>query len=265
MRSFFWLLVVVNLAYVGWRLFGAELVAESSGPTAPPAAAHPLTLLSELPQPPEPRAATAAPAQQDQELLQDQDDQPHESGGMPGPNATPEPEPERAASAQAPLESERVCAVVAGFTASDSALVLVQALKGVGIDAFTVSGDAQAASVWWVYLPKFASEELARRTLAELRGKGIDSYYLNSGELEGGISLGVFARKDGAVRTQEALAKRGYSASVQETSRPASRYRVVVESTPQVLQAQPVMHNFLEKNQGLDVSDFVCEGVAVPK
>lgn len=255
MRSFFWFLVLVNLGYFGWRQFGADLVTESSAPQNSPAAAS-LTRLSELPEPPELRtAAIAVPQAQEP---------PVSPSGAVIVETVAKTEQEARVQVQ-PLETARVCAVVAGFTASEAALTLVQTLQSVQLTAFTVSGDEQAVPIWWVYLPKFASEAAARRTLTELHQKGIDSYYLNSGELAGGISLGVFTRREGALRTQEDLAKRGYKASIQASSRQASRYRVVVEGRPETLLATPVMQDFLEKNPSLDVSDFVCEGVAEPK
>jgi cell division septation protein DedD len=257
MRSFFWLLVVVNLVYFGWRQFGAELVAQA--PEAPQAAVPSLTLLSELPQSPAPRTVPLFPPEPQPQSASD-------AGAATAPEPGASNAAELAARTAAPIESSRECSVVAGFAASDLALTLVQALQGAGIEAFTVSGDAQAVSVWWVYLPKFASEELARRTLSELREKGIDSYYLSSGELQGGISLGVFARREGAERTQQELAQRGYTANIQETTREAAgRYRVVAESTREALLAASGMQDFMENNPGLDVSDFVCEGVAEPK
>jgi hypothetical protein len=175
-------------------------------------------------------------------------------------------EPEQVTNVAEQIELSRECSVVTGFTVGDPALTLVRTLQDAGIEAFTVSGDEQAASLWWVYLPKFASEELTRRTLNELRDKGIDNYYLNSGELQGGISLGVFTRREGAVRTQEELSRRGYSANIQEIMRAAAgRYRVVAESPREALLADAGMREFMGKNPGLDVSDFVCEGVAEPR
>jgi hypothetical protein len=265
MRSFFWLLVVVNLAYFGWRLFGADLVAQSTGPGVPQAAPPTLTLLSELPQPPAPRTTTTFPTLPQGEPVPELA-VPAPEIAEPGASVPVVGGPERLANAAEAIEVSRECAVVAGFSVSDLALTLVQTLQNSGIEAFTVSGDEQAASVWWVYLPKFASEELARRTLDELREKGIDSYYLSSGELQGGISLGVFARREGAERTREEMAKRGYSVNIQETTRAAAgRYRVVAESTREALLADAGMRDFMEKNPGLDVSDFVCEGVAEPQ
>lgn len=269
MRSFFWLLVIVNLAYLGWRYL-APAIDERSGPDIPPQDPPTLSLISELPRPPQPRLPYATssqpqPRQQTQAQVQDGDET-DRSRIESSAEAVDDDSSAETEIAQIPAESSRSCAVVAGFASNEPATVLVRTLKeGAGIDAYTLNGDEAATSVWWVYLPTFASEELARRTLAELREKGIDSYYLSSGELAGGISLGVFSRREGAERTQQEIARRGYSASIKEMPRGVTRYRVVAEATREAVLAEPAVVNFLENNPGLDVSDFVCEGVAEPK
>jgi hypothetical protein len=269
MRSFFLLLVLVNVAYFGWKQFGANGDVAAEPPVQEDVSS--LTLLAELPERPESLLSTG-----DISIASQSPAMPASISGVAAA-ALPDSEPAEPAGAvvtpvpaalplitspQEPEERSRVCSVVAGFTASDPALVLVRTLNDAEVTSYTLSGDESATVVYWVYLPKPSSEALARSTLAELQAKGIDSFYLDSGELAGGISLGVFTRREGALRTQEELVRRGYSASIQEVARAATRFRVVVESTREALMAEPGMQKFLENNPGLDVSDFVCEGVA---
>jgi len=118
------------------------------------------------------------------------------------------------------------------------------------------------ASTWWVHIPPFASEELAQRTLQELQGKSIDSYYMRSGELAGGISLGVFSRQESALVAQTGLERRGYRTEIREIFRMENRYRARIAASEDTLLAAPRVRLFLGANTALEVSQIVCESVA---
>lgn len=118
---------------------------------------------------------------------------------------------------------------------------------------------APVSSTWWVHLPPFAAEADARVMLAELQTKKIDSFYMRTGELAGGISLGVFSRKESAYLWQADLQKRGYPALVKEIPRMGKLFQVAIELRARPLLAQPEFEEFLSPQSKPGVREIPCK------
>jgi hypothetical protein len=98
--------------------------------------------------------------------------------------------------------------------------------------------------------------------LAELQGKNIDSYYMRSGEMAGGISLGVFSREASAAIAQRQLADRGYATSVREVARMGERHYVALRMADDALRQAPEWTAFLGRARGIEVLENACETIA---
>ncbi|RQW28435.1 SPOR domain-containing protein [Rhodobacteraceae bacterium CH30] len=69
----------------------------------------------------------------------------------------------------------------------------------------SVREDKQAGGKAWVYYPPLATQSETQTLIAELKAKGLDSYIVrNEGPFRGYLSLGLFAKEEGA----KALVKR---------------------------------------------------------
>jgi hypothetical protein len=120
------------------------------------------------------------------------------------------------------------------------------------------SVEVLGAPDYWVHLPPFVSEAAARRKLAELRSKSIDSYLITSGELNLGISLGLFSRQPLAVALRQRLAGLGYDSEILEVTRSYAEYWVDVQG---VLNEQE-WSDLLVRRPGLQRIEKLCETIA---
>ncbi len=128
-----------------------------------------------------------------------------------------------------PIETavfESWCAVTGVLDRMEVAERLLSDWKNVGGVGEIVSDKEAVSSTWWVHLPPFPDEAAARLVLTELQRKKIDSYYMRTGELVGGISLGVFSREESARQVQAELREKGYLAEVREIERMEDRSRL---------------------------------------
>jgi len=96
-------------------------------------------------------------------------------------------------------DGKPLCEMVGPFEGRDKALQFMERLGAIDIQSEVRELELPAGSRFQVYLPAAASHKAALRKLAELQAKKVDSYIIPKGELENGISLGMFS--------QEALAE----------------------------------------------------------
>lgn len=80
---------------------------------------------------------------------------------------------------------------------------------------------------FWVYLPPLANRKQAIRKLKELQKRKVDSFVITEGELENGISLGLFAKQDSVDRLVEKLKKKNIDAQVRPLTRTRNQYWVM--------------------------------------
>ncbi|MDY6949316.1 MAG: SPOR domain-containing protein, partial [Pseudomonadota bacterium] len=115
------------------------------------------------------------------------------------------------------------CANTSIFADPATAAAFAQGAAGLGAEVSTELREQPVSSTWWVYLAAFSSEADARAMLSELQGKGIDSYFMRTGEMAGGISLGVYSREESARIAQRQLVDQGYMPDIREVFRMEER------------------------------------------
>ncbi len=79
---------------------------------------------------------------------------------------------------------------------------------------------------FWAYLPPLANRKQAMRKLKELQKRKVDSFVITEGELENGISLGLFAQQASVDRLLERLTEKNITASVKPLKRTRNQYWV---------------------------------------
>lgn len=118
--------------------------------------------------------------------------------------------------------------------------------------------EVNGAPDYWVHLPPFASEAAARRKLEELRSKNIDSYLITSGDLNLGISLGLFSRQPLALALRERLAGLGYPSEIVEVARTYEEFWVDIKGLP----VESEWLALLAHRPGLQRIEKLCETIA---
>jgi hypothetical protein len=249
MRTFAVLMMLLNLAYLAWNQIRQEdSAAMSSGQSFFRPAEQSLVLLAELPQ-------VSSPAQEQEEASSESVDPAFSEQNTEG--ETPVlANPEQNAIPQSQ------CVDIAGFDDESEAAAFITEISEMNIAGSLEVRQEQVSSTWWVHLPPFGSQSEAQIVIDELVAKGIDNFYMRTGELAGGISLGVFSRERTALVAQSELRDRGYEASIKEIPRYVSKPYVAIEAADPLQLESPEWKAFLATKTKLEATEKLCETIA---
>ena len=172
MRTVFLLLVLANLAFFGWVNFVAELDTQSDPrPLTRQVAPEKLAVLSDLPKP----AAQAAP--------------------KPAAEA----------------DGAKVACLEWGALSAPDAARAGEALAPLALGNRLLQRQVEESAGWWVFIPPRANRQDAQKKATELKGLGIDEYFVvqEEGPSRFAVSLGVFKTEAAATNRLEALRAKG--------------------------------------------------------
>ncbi len=251
MRTFALLILFVNLGYLVWdhikqREGGVEYSADQSHFVP---ADQSLILLSELPPLPASATGDGAVSVSEQQAL------------IPSEPEIQDDESVPVASVQAD-EPELYCEIVSGFADQGEAESFIGEVSDMGVPGELDMRQEQISSTWWVHLPPFKSQLEAQGVIDELVAKNIDNFYMRTGELAGGISLGVFSREESATTAQAELIARGYQTSIKEIPRYVSKAYVTLEVTDSDALGTEEWLAFLATKPNLETTEKLCETIA---
>lgn len=278
MKTFIVLLILSNVAYFGWNQGWlrdvppepVSVVFPQPETRLPPFEQAPesLTLLSELPGDQQPDPGESAGGQAE-DLRQGS------SGEALGQLEGVRGEADDLASAESTtpgLVTESDFGVVAApdpwcgelglFEQESAARDLLPALDAMGFKASLESGTVPVSSTFWVHLPPFDSRAEAFARLEELQDAGIDSYYMRTGSMAGGISMGVFSRLESAEQAQRQFARRGYETEIGEVFREEARWWLALRTEDSARLEAASWLAFRAEHSQLLVTENVCEVVA---
>lgn len=226
MRWIFWLLLLCNLAVLGWRFLAPQLRVPvvSTAPELPVSNVPAIRLLSELPEVP----------------------------------------PRRSTSAAAPVERS-LCFMAGAFKDAAEAQVFIDRLAVLDVKAFVHPVDLSSGEGYWVVLDPLVNRDAARRSLIELQARGIDSYIIPRGELENGISLGVFTRIELAQARLDEMKNMGLAAKMQPIERSYRELWVMLGEGEQHKLGESVWLELLQENLSLQQRQNFCSDVASAK
>ena len=117
--------------------------------------------------------------------------------------------------ASAPVvEEPAVCLMIGPFKEEVTGKQVVSRLAALDIYPKITSISVSGKPNYWVHIPPMTSRKVAIKLLRELQSKNIDSFLITEGELENGISLGIFSRLESAESVVSERAGQGYDAQV---------------------------------------------------
>ena len=138
-------------------------------------------------------------------------------------------------------------------------------LAALDVISFEHAVDLPAGEGYWVYLQPLSNRDAARRRLAELHARGVDSYIIPKGELENGISLGVFTRRDLAEARLAELARLGLSAKLHNIERSYRELWVMLGEAEEHKLDESVWRSLAQENISLQRRQNLCSAVASAK
>lgn len=204
MRTAFLFLILANVAFFVWARFVSP--ADPGVDTAP---------LSRQIEPQKLRIVAPGEAPMAQS-------KPAAAPAAPPPVAAPAAPPPAAAvaSAPAPPPKPAPAALVAScmewgsFTLFDAPRA-EKALEPLALGNRMGQRRTEELAGWWVFIPPQGSRQLALRKAAELKGLGVEDYFVvqEEGALRWALSLGVFRNEDAAQARLAALQKLGVRAA----------------------------------------------------
>lgn len=154
------------------------------------------------------------------------------------------------------------CLELGVFPSAGDSARFIEGAEALGLEAGLQPVEVMETPDYWVHMPPLVSEAAALRRLEELKGKNIESYLITGGELDRGISLGLFSRREFALRLQEQLAGQGYASEIREVPRAYTELWVTVSSLPRGGRALREWNDFLAQWPALRQVEKLCETIA---
>jgi hypothetical protein len=235
MRAIFILLLVANVAFLGYQYFFADrnaVVINQKNNTATIAAADQLQLLVEQEGVLVPRAKINTEAKIESSVIDDK-----KQGG-------------------------EFCTMIGPYGQLLQAEYAVERLVALGVAAHITPIEIKEGESYWVYLKPEVSEKEALRRLYELQKKNIESHIITKGELANGISFGRYADYMEAEARSAEIKKQGYEVDIKMLPRMIQETWVVVEAGFAEKINETVWVDLLAKESALEKRQNFCLGVA---
>ena len=102
-----------------------------------------------------------------------------------------------------------LCEMVGPFSDTQVAQDFYSRLDAIEISAKVHDIQLPTGYRYWVILPPLDNRKKAIQRLQEVQSQGIDSYLIPKGELENGVSLGVFSEEEKAQEVLEGVKEKG--------------------------------------------------------
>ena len=160
---------------------------------------------------------------------------------LPPPAPVAAPKPASAPPPPAPLASALKCIEWGGFTLADAPHA-EKALEPLALGTRLAQRRTEETASWWVYIPSQKNRQGALRKAAELKGLGIEEYFIlqEEGPQRWALSLGVFRSEDAAQARLAALRQQGV-----RTAQVGQRETIVPKLWLQVSNVDPALERRL--------------------
>lgn len=148
------------------------------------------------------------------------------------------------------LGGGRGCWLFGPMASREGAEQIKVEMVAAGFPATVVETEQLKAPGYWVYYGEYQRYEDSLAQLREFQKKGIDSFIIGRGELQGSISLGVFENIDSARRMTKIMSRKGYETKMYEIIRHSNEFWVGLDRP--VNQAEKlVIERFLSAQKSL--------------
>ncbi|HDZ08253.1 hypothetical protein [Pseudohongiella sp.] len=166
-------------------------------------------------------------------------------------------------------QAPAVCAVLGPFASEGDLLAFADAQLS-GRD-WQMSVDEQALPLMYrVYVPPADAELAGAALLASVRdaiaggGFAIDSYLVVGGDLDGMVSLGLFAEPDNARRVYDQISGLGVAAEMRTEERIRNLYSIVFRADEDSDFIQESVAALQAVDAGSGITEKLCEMIALP-
>lgn len=250
-------MVVANLVALGvfWLQGGKTGHAPAPAALPPAFGTARLQLLSEQPASLE-QSPTVAPATEPPRVVA------ADAPAVPPAAVAASSAPVRVAPEPAPATRPVQCTLVGPFKKLLPAEYFVEHLQAQKIASRVAVLEVPGTPNYWVYQKPESSRKAALRRLHELQAKGIDSFVIPKGDLENGISFGVFSDRKRAETLAAEIRGRGYAAEVRPRPRTFEEIWVSLTAAEAGKISGESWLKLLNREPGLEKRENLCPPVA---
>lgn len=159
------------------------------------------------------------------------------------------------------------CAEIGPFRSESDALAFIASNE----QRMTLEMDLRQIALapdYRVFLPPFASRELASSTLETLKAAfaannlAIDTYLIPRGELENGIALGLFSEQRNALNVQQQMERLGYQVTLREEEKTSEQAWVLARGVESSAVFQQNWAQMRLSRSYIDAGEKLCETIA---
>ena len=158
--------------------------------------------------------------------------------------------------------SQPLCTLIGPFEKVLRAEYFVERLEALDVKSAVQEVEIPGEVGYWVYLPSLSSRKEAFNKLRELQSKGIDSYVIPRGELENGISFGMFSQEKLAKQRLADMRQQSYEAELKEVERSYKEIWVILQPGQSQLLDQESWQSVLASENNLERRQNYCPAVA---
>ena len=159
-------------------------------------------------------------------------------------------------------KSQRLCTLIGPFKELLQAEYFSERLMALDIKASVESIEVPGESGFWVFQSAQLSRKAALRRLYEFQAKGIDSYIIPKGELENGISFGVFAQREKAEQKKAEIERFGFNAEIKSADSSYQEVWVVLQPQEAVKVGEELWLELLKSTQHAELVQNFCPSLA---
>lgn len=139
-----------------------------------------------------------------------------------------------------------LCWAVGPYPVELDAKHLYARMLAMDIDARVEAQSVVIKEEFWVHLKPLANRKQAMRKLKELQKRKVDSFVITEGELENGISLGLFGKQASVDRLLAKLKDKNITASVKPLKRTRNQYWVMAPINAQFPMDEATRNRLME-------------------
>jgi len=159
-------------------------------------------------------------------------------------------------------QSPAVCWMVGPLVEQVTTKQVLDRVGALDIVADVVSVEVPEEPDYWVHIAPMQSRKEAIKMLRRLQARKIDSFLIGEGELENGISLGLFSQRERAEKIYNKRISQGFKVEIKEVDRNIDQSWVVFQSASGFDFSDEVWNGIKAGNKGLERRKNYCDKIA---
>lgn len=157
---------------------------------------------------------------------------------------------------------QQLCSMIGPFKALLQAEYFAERLKALDINASVEQVEVPGEDGFWVYQASQLSRKAALRRLYEFQAKGVDSYIIPRGELENGISFGIYPSQEQAEVRRAEIEALGFVAEIKSAERSYQEIWLVLQPQEAAKADEELWLELINPKDNVELLQNFCPGVA---